>query len=256
MKTFKIEAQFDGANRVGEFKAGTADSPWKLLYRGSGVTAILMALFIPIQVVVFAIWPPPTTVTGWFSLFQDNKLLGLLDMDLLLIIDQVLIIVLFLALYVALRRTNQALATIGLTFGLLGVGAYFASSTAFNMLSLSDQYAAATSEAQRATFLAAGQVMISIWQGTAFDIGYVLEGIGLLLTTIVMVKSPLFNKPTAYIGVVVGVMALVPPTLGIVGMIFALGSLLPLEIWAVLLALRFFQIANEPGNFQFELSST
>jgi len=252
MKAFKIEAEFAGRHGAGEL---TNESPWKLLYQVGAVAAIVMAVFIPFQIVVFAFWPPPTTVNDWFKLFQDNRLIAIIDMDLLLIVDQVLMVLLFLALYVALRRTNQSLMAIALVFTLLGVAGYIASSGVFNMLSLSDQYANATTEAQRATFLAAGQTTIANWQGTAFDVGYVIEGIGLLLAAIVMLKSTLFDKTTAYIGIATGFLALVPPTLGIVGMIFALGSLLPLEIWAVLLAIRFFQIAREPGNLQFEVSS-
>jgi hypothetical protein len=256
MKPFKLEAHFDGARQAGEFKAGMYGTPWKLLYQVSGVAAIVMAVFIPIQIIIFAIWPPPSTVTGWFSFFQDNRLIAIIDMDLLLIVDQFIMALLFLALYVALRRAGQSLMAISLTFGLLGIAGYIASSGVFNMLSLSDQYTAATTEAQRAAYLAAGQATLTNYQGTAFDVGYVLEGVALLLAAIVMLKSPLFNKPMAYLGVATGIMALVPPTLGIVGMIFALGSLLPLEVWAVLLAIRFFQIAQEPGDFQLELSST
>lgn len=257
MKTFKIEAKFGPtSNQAGEFMARTAAPPWKLLYQIGAVATLVMAVFIPIQVTILAIWPPPGTVIDWFNLFQNNRVIAIIDMDLLLIVDQVIMVLLFLTLYVALNRTSQSLMAIALTFGLLGIGGFFASSAVFNMLSLSDQYTAATTEVQRAAYLAAGQAALSNWQGTAFDIGYVLEGIAILLTGIVMLRSSLFSKPTAYIGVAAGVMSLVPPTFGLVGMIFALGSLLPLEVWAVMLAVRFFQLANEPDNFQLELSST
>ena len=42
-------------------------------------------------------------------------------------------------------------------------------------------------------------------------------------------------------------MPLVPPTAGTVGMIFALGSLLPLEIWDILVARRLFQLGRASG---------
>jgi hypothetical protein len=131
---------------------------------------------------------------------------------------------------------------IALTAGLVGIAAYFASTTAFEMLSLSDQYAAATTEAQRSMFLAAGQAMLAIWQGTAFDVGYVLEGVALLIIAIVMLRNTLFSKKTAYVGILLGVMSLVPPTAGTIGLLFALGSLVPLEIWDILIARRLFQL--------------
>ena len=123
-------------------KVETTDAAWKNLYKIGGAAALLVAVFVPIQIIVFVISPPPSTVIGWFTLFQDNWLLGLLDMDLLLIIDQVLTGLVLLALYFVLRRVSQSWMIIALVAALLGIAAYFASTTAFNMLSLSDQYTA------------------------------------------------------------------------------------------------------------------
>jgi hypothetical protein len=47
----------------------------------------------------------------------------------------------FLALYAALRRANKSYMAIAMTLGFVGIAVYFASNTAFSMLSLSDQYA-------------------------------------------------------------------------------------------------------------------
>lgn len=224
--------------------AETADSRWNWLYKVGGTAALIMAIFIPIQTIVFVTWPPPSTVIGWFTLFQNNRLLGLLDMDLLLIVDQVLMVLVLLALYAALKRFSESFMAIALTLALVGIASYFASTAAFEMLSLSDQYAAATTEVQRSMFLAAGQAMLAIWQGTAFDVGYVLEGVALLIIAIVMLRSTLFSKVTASVGILLGVMSLLPPTAGMIGLLFALGSLVPLEIWDILIARRLFQLGQ------------
>jgi hypothetical protein len=224
--------------------AETADSAWKDLYRVGGAAALLVAVFLPLQLIVFVTNPPPSTVIGWFTLFQNNRLLGLLDMDLLLVVDQALMGLVVLALYVALRRVSPSFMAIALAAGLVGIAAYFASSTVFNMLALSDQYAAATTDAQRSMFLAAGQAMLAIWTGTAFDVGYVLLGVALLIIGVVMLRSPLFSKVTAYVGIVLGVMSLLPPTAGTIGLVFSLGSLLPLEIWLILIARRLLQLGQ------------
>ena len=221
------------------------DAGWKGLYRVGGAAALTMALFIPVQVLVFVIWPPPETVTGWYILFQEHPLVGLLDMDLLLIVDQVFVALIMVTLYVVLRRSRQSSMTVALTLSALGIAAYFASTAAFEMLSLSGEYAAATTETQRATLLTAGQVMLSTWQGTAFSVGYILEGMGFLLVAVVMLRSEVFGRKTAYVGLLLGVMSLVPPTVGTVGMIFALGSLVPLEVWNVLVARRLFRLGRD-----------
>lgn len=229
-------------NQVSDAEA--ADFRGKGLYKVGGVATPIMAVFIPIQIIIFPIWPPPSTVIGWFTLFQNNRLLGLFDMDLLLIVDQVLMGLVLLALYTALRRTSQSFMAIALILGLVGIATYFASTSTFEMLSLSNQYAAATTEAQRSTFLAAGQAMLVNWQGTAFDVAYILEGVALLIIAVIMLRSNIFSKVTAYLGILMGILILVPPPAGAIGLLFSLGSLVPLEIWDILIARRLFQLAK------------
>jgi hypothetical protein len=156
------------------------------------------------------------------------------------IVDQILMGLVFLALYAALKRASPSLMAIALTSGLVGIATYFASSTAFNMLSLSSQYAVATTDAQRAMFLAAGQATLTTWTGTAFDVSYVLGGVALLIISVVMLRSTIFNRETAFVGLALGVTMLVPPTVGTIGLVISLISLLPLIIWLILIARRLF----------------
>ena len=225
--------------------AKTEDSAWKSLYRVGGAAALITLVLIPIQIVIFIAWPPPSTVDGYFTLFQDNWLLGLLNLDLLYMLTNVLMILIFLALYAALRRVNQSCMAIGLTFGLVGIAAYFASNTAFEMLSLSGQYAAAT-EAQKAMFLSAGETLLAIYKGTAFAVYYILNAIALLIFSVVMLQSNIFSKVTAYVGILMGVLMLVPSTAGTIGLYFALISLVPTAIWLILITRRLFRL-GQPG---------
>lgn len=217
---------------------------WSNLFKVAGFAAILVVAFIPIQMAVFMVNPPPETVAGWFSLFQGNALVGLIDMDLLLIIDQVLMAMIFIALYQALKRSNRSSMLIALTLAMLGIAAYFASTVAFEMLSLSRKYAVVTTEADKSMLLSAGQVLIATWQGTAFDVGYVMEGVAMLIISFVMLSSGIFRKTASYVGIILGVMSLVPPTVPVIGMFFAIGSLVPLIVWLILIARKFFQLAN------------
>ena len=148
------------------------DSRWQWLYQLGGSAALITAIFIPLQVIIFMAWPPPTTAQGYFTVFQNNPIVGLLNLDLLLLIDQVLGVVILVALYIALRRTNEAVMAVVLALGLIAAAAYFASNTAVNLLTLSQQYAVATTEAQRAMYLAAGESMLTIYTGTAFPVYY------------------------------------------------------------------------------------
>jgi hypothetical protein len=220
------------------------DSLWKSLYKVGAVAALTVLVLMSIQIVVLIVWPPPSTVIGWFNLFQTNKLVGLLDMDLLLIVDYALLGLVFLAFWTVLRRVNQSFMAIALVFELVGIATYFASTAAFEVLSLSNQYALAATDAERSVLLAVGQVMFAIWQGTAFNISYIISAIALLIVSVIMVRSSIFSKVTAYMGILASLLMFVPPTVGSIGVFLSLISLIPTAIWLILIARKFFQLGR------------
>ncbi len=225
--------------------AQTIDSAWKPIFKIGGVAALLMALIIPIESFIFIAYPPPSTVIDFFTLFQKNWFTGLLDRDILLVINNVFLILIYLALYAALVQTNKSFMTIGLALSFIGIATYFPSNTAFEMLSLSNQYAAATTEAQRTALLASGQSMLAIYSGTAFDVYYVLNAIALLIFSIVMLRSNIFSKANAYLGIAAGILMIIPSTAGTIGIYFSLLSLIPWFVWLILFARKLFQLARE-----------
>jgi len=215
------------------------------MFIAGGVASFTMLVLMIIQIVVYGIWPPPTTVEGYFSLFRTNWLLGLLSLDLIYIVDSALLILIYLAVYFVLRKAGESVMLIALILGIVGIAAYFASNTAFEMLSLSTQYVAATTEIQKTTYLTAGQVMLETYKGTAFDIYYVLNTIVLFLFSPVMLRSRLFSNATAYFGFLAGILMIVPSTAGTLGLYFSLASLIPWAIWLVLVGRRLFQLGQQ-----------
>ena len=232
--------------RAESIRAGdrTTPSEWGSLYRVGGWAALAVLALVPIQMVVFFIWPPPTTVIGWFELLQTNAVIGLLDMDLLMIVDYGLLVLFFLALYVALRRTSPSFAAIAVTAELLAVAAYFASTTPFEMLTLSGQYASAVTDAERLAALAAGQATYAVWQGTAFDVSYLLSAAATLIASVLMLRSSVFGRATAYAGILMGVASLVPPTVGTVGLVMSLVALIPMWVLLFLAGRKLLQLAR------------
>ncbi len=234
-------------------KMNQSADAWMRLYKVGGTAALIMAVFIPIQTIIFIVWPPPGTVIGWFMLFQRNHLLGLLSMDILLIVNQVLMVLVLLALYVALRRANQSFMAISLILGLVGIAIYFALIAALKMLSPSNAEAITNvlMSWSISMSLPSGQAMLTIWEGTPFDVGYALESVALLIIASVILQSTIFSKKTAYVGILMGVMSLVQagvgvvgPTVGMIDLFFALGSLVLLEIWDILISRRLFQLGR------------
>lgn len=220
----------------------TAHPRWNGIYRVGAFAALAMLAIMAAQIGIYIAWPPPDSVSGFFALFQSNWLLGLLSMDLLYILNNTLLVLIYLALYAALKPAGETAVLIALVLGLIGITAYYASNTAFEMLSLSRQYAAASSETQRVIALAAGEAMLATYKGTVFDTYYILNGISLLIFAAVMLRSPLFSRATAIIGLAAGVLMSIPSTAGTLGLVFSLLSLIPWAVFCVLLIKPFFQL--------------
>ena len=233
------------ANKLRAATRDSAASGWRSVYRISAIAAVAVLALVPVQAAVFIVWPPPTTVSGFFSLFEQNAVVGLLALDLLLMASWILSALMFVALYAALRRTRESLVTIALIAELVGLAVYFGSNTAFSMLSLSQQYAAATTDAERTVFLAAGQAMLALYTGTAFNVSYLLSGVAALLMAGAMLRSGIFGRLTAYIGIGYAVLQVVPPTAGDAGMIVSLLSLAPMVVWIALIARTLFRLGRE-----------
>jgi hypothetical protein len=219
------------------------DAQWHTLYRIGAWLGLVAVALIPISIVVFMIWPPPETVRGHFALLQENLLLGLLGIDLIYLITNVLMLPLMLALYMVLRPANESLILLAITLVLVGTVALLASNPLVEMWTLSQHHAAATGAAERALYLAAGEAFWAAYTGTAYHAHYILGTIGLLLMAFVMVRSAHFSRSTAYVGIVANVVAfgLYVPGIGVaLSAISGIGYL----IWFVLIIRKLLQLGR------------
>src|SRR5574341_267627 len=232
------------AVRLDEAGTEIADSNWKSLYKVGSAAALIMLVLIPIGAIPFIIARRPDTVSGWFTLLQNNRLLGLALLDLPNLGVNVFSILLYLALYAALKRASESLMAIATALGIVAVALYVTTNPAFAMLSLTDQYAATTSEAQRAMLLAAGQTALTSYQSsTAFNVSYLIGALATLMTSAVMLRSKNFSRVTAYAGILASVITLdlfVP----VIGLYISVFSLLFYAIWLSLIARRLFQLGQ------------
>jgi len=233
--------------------AQTADDAYWSLYKIGGAAALFAALFILGEVVVLAIYPPPAKTHDWFMLFQSNSIVGLLDLWGLEVLMYLMFTLMFLALYMALRTTNQSLMVIALTFALLGIGVFFATNNPFSMLALSNQYATATTDADRSTLLAAGQALLSHTNQRAvggFNIGLFLVSVAGLIVSSVMLQSNVFGRSTAFVGVLAHALSLadylrqaLTPS-AVVALLIILPNALLLVIWHSLVGRRLYQLGR------------
>ena len=225
------------------------DSRWQGLYKIGGVTAIIIAVLLIGEIAVYAISPRPITAIEYFAIFRDHWLAGLLYFDLLGMISYLLFVPTILALYMALQRTNRATMIIATALFFIGIADFFATNTAFPMLSLSSQYAVAKTDTERALFLTAGQTMITLFDENAFLVSYVIVSAAWLLISAVMLRSNTFSRITAYAGILAGTTGIVAVLLEhisantlLIAVAFYFVAIVCLFIWVALVGRRLYQI--------------
>lgn len=86
--------------------------------------------------------------------------------------------------------------------------------------------------------LAAGQAMLATWQGTAFDVSYILGIVTLLIISYIMLQSHIFSRATAFVGILTSALTFIPPSAGTLGVILSVMSVPPTAIWLFLVGRR------------------
>ncbi len=239
---------------------------WNSLYTTGGCAALLCALMyliaMGIYVPAYRSGPPPGTILEWFTLLHANPLTGLFFLGLADVVIMIFWGPMSLALYMALKQANKTWSLIAVTFVFVGIAVYLATNMAFSLLSLSHQYAAATTEAEKSLALAAGQAMLAASRGTGGQyVGMPLAWLAGLIFSIIMLRSQAFGKTTARVGILgLGLLVASVPFAGyttaapggavvsaIIGVTYIGGGLLSLA-WYVLVGLRLLKLGRLAGK--------
>lgn len=220
------------------------DFNWKKLYKIAGISALVIVLIIPVQVVIFSVFPPPEDSIGFIQLFHDNWLLGLLSLDLLYYFNNGFLVVFYLGLFASMRKVDFSGMLIALVLGFIGIAIYYVSSIGFEMLAVSKQYFQTDSIELKQQLIAIGHGLILRYKGTAFDVYYVFNAIALILIAKTMFKSVEFGKAAAVWGLIAGIFMIIPSTAGTIGLIFSLISLIPWIVFSVIVGRKMLIMAK------------
>jgi len=244
--------------RIDHATIETIDTAWSGLYKAGAVAALIAAVLfrrnldaewlLLRQVGVIQAGPltAPDAVTDWFMLLQHRPLLGLTFLNVFDLVNYALLELIFLALSAALLQTSRSWIIIAAALSCVGISVYFASNQALNMLSLSRQYLAATTDAQQVVFLSAGQTLLALhhtasYGGAGIYLSYLLVSAAGLILSVIMLRSSVFSKSAGYVGVLANSVGLSYYTA------LALAPALvfvPLSISAVFLFIWYFQISS------------
>lgn len=199
---------------------------FKPLFRIAHGLTLLMLLLIPVQILIFVFSPPPEGVLGFFALFRHRPFLGLLSLDFLYLINNAILVILYLAVFLMLFQDKPVSSLLAVVLGLIGIACYYPSNPAFEMLTLSKLYFEASPDLQP-LYLSAGEAVMAGYTGTTFNTYYVLNSICLLLFSHAFLTNPRFKKSIGLWGLASGILMIVPSSAGAIGMVFSLLSLIP-----------------------------
>ena len=240
-----------------------ANSNWQTLYKIGGAAALLAGLIfrrnISAEILLFTGRSAPGSVADWFALLHNQPLLGMALLSIFDVVDYALLGLMFLAVGIALWQSHKSLASIATVSSLVAIATSFASNNAFSMAALSQQYASATTDAQRSALLAAGQGVLAlnnpqtIYQGTGAYVSLLLLALAGLLVSIAMLRSRTFGRASAYVGILASACDLIycltftfAPFLK--AYLLATGGLL-LMIWHIQIAIKLLQLGKAPSSY-------
>jgi hypothetical protein len=189
-----------------------ADQSWKGLYRLSALLLVLVGIGgLAASRMGSALYSSgyPSNATAYLQLVSQKQLLANSLWSLWIVFD-LLLIAPSIALYLILRRDNRTLALIGTLLSLFYIF-YDISVTELNSLtlvSLSQGYASAATDALRATYVAAatyGYAALPLQTVLSFGVG----AVGWLLWSLIILKGHSFPKWTGVFGIIVNVVGII-----------------------------------------------
>jgi hypothetical protein len=206
-----------------------ADPRWKDLYKIGFFACIAIPVSIALAIIAYFIWPYTpgfTSVENIFVMLQNDRLAGLMSLDLMMLFIIPIMILHLLALYVALKSVNESYALIALIFGIIANILILVARPMREMVYLSNQYAAATTETAQAQYLAAGETFHAIFGGTAWLCWNIMTGVSYLVSCFLMLRSNVFSKGTAYVGIALFVVGsgIYIPMLAILSLVSTIAS--------------------------------
>jgi hypothetical protein len=236
-----------------------ANRVWRGIYLLGGIATSIVLLGVILDIIVGSVTGGgnltalPQTAIDKFAELQKNCLFGLYGMDLLNVINQIILIPAYFALYTAHSKYKNGFAALALIVFLVGTTLFVANNTALTMLDLSSKYTAATTDAQKSLIAAGGEAMLakgSHGSMSAF-VGFLLPNIAGIIMSFVMLTGNVFGKATSWFGIIGSIMIIIylvlvtftPGMKSVALAISAPGGIL-LMVWMVLFTIRLFKMST------------
>jgi hypothetical protein len=227
-----------------------ADQSWKGVFRVGGICLLVIGVVYLIGAVLSIILgPPPSSGELYLKSLAGHVILSQVNFGLFAFTD-FLLLPAVLALYLALKHLakNPLLIAAGFLALFLVLDLAITELNSLTLVSLTQHYAAATSDAQRSAYAAAADYALATIPIATF-FSYLVSSVGLLITSLVMLKG-VFNRPTALLGIVASIEGIVGsfyvffPTLA--GLLVP--SLITFGLWALFAGTRMYKLSIQSGG--------
>jgi hypothetical protein len=121
------------------------DSSQKIIITSGGIVCwIFIAYSLITMLILTLIGGPLDTIEKYFSMLQENKIIGLLQLDILTVFVFPLYYLLFFSLFIVLKKANYGLVKIATILIFAGVTLFISISSVFSYLNLSEKFASAS----------------------------------------------------------------------------------------------------------------
>ena len=187
----------------------------KWLYRAAGIFAWALTLVFVIELGLGVALGklPGSSGLAWLS-FVNAKSGAWSAIIYVTLISDLLFLMVYSALYLALRSVSRGLMLIATVLAILGtvLDEVISNANFGSLLTLGSQYSGAGTAAQRAADVAAADYAAAMLSSRLEGLfAFVIPAVALVLIGIVMLRSP-FGRRTAYVGIAAGVFDLLQIT--------------------------------------------
>jgi len=199
----------------------------------------------------------PQTAIERFNQFKENTFMGLYNLDLLNIINQIILIPSIFALYVAHQDSNKPSAMLSLILFLVGTTIFVTGNTALTMLDLTHKYFGVSSDEQRKLISAAGEAMLVKGSHGSLGvfIGFALPTIANGMMSVVMLNGKVFSRLTSYFGIIGNslmvfyiIMVTFMPAVEKMATAFAMPAGLLVMVWMIMFTIKLFRLSKIQNN--------
>jgi hypothetical protein len=190
---------------------GLAEPGERTLFRAGGISAIALgASYLVITALYVLAGAVPSGGEAWLEYLAAHTAVWWAILGLSVLTDFLFLPVAW-SLYLALKSSSSNATLVGagllVLFAVLDLAVTWPNYA--SLISLSGDYAAATTDAQRAASVAATSYPLAVLTSSLFAVYAILvPSLGILVVSLVMLRG-MFGKSIAYLGVLTGILGIV-----------------------------------------------